>query len=474
MLLTFKGVTYSQWSIPIAIDTSLGKEQEDPLIAIGPNRKIVIVYHEDPNQDQTRLALFYSSDNGITFSRRVIPPPPVTPSRIVYGPDAIRFDSDGNLFVLWGWYEGDEDILYAHNLTLSKSIDEGETFTNVWNTRQPYPHMTSRHPFIIDENKTIHILWDSIIYTDPYFEHKYTKFLNGNFTNRIDHVLPYTTDSIHTEHDAGFFISNDIIHYTTNGGYPGYKAYYSRSSDGGTSFSTMVPVDSTWTFLVKSASERMLIFTYIIKETPPPRIYLGAKYIGDSTITFSPTFQIGSKSGYDRPSLCTYTTSNFILYEGADMGQGGTAYYEFENLENQAIDSAFFLNLKNYDFVIDSLGGKYFVAKQGKYIYFAKKDVITGIKNDEEKNQTSRNILGAIVEYGGASVRFSVTMREEQLIQLSLYDITGKIVAIVHSGYSKIGEQSILYNTSHLSSGIYFGVLKSGTNIYTTKFSLIH
>ena len=72
MLLTFKGVTYSQWSIPIAIDTSLGKEQEDPLIAIGPNRKIVIVYHEDPNQDQTRLALFYSSDNGITFSRRVI------------------------------------------------------------------------------------------------------------------------------------------------------------------------------------------------------------------------------------------------------------------------------------------------------------------------------------------------------------------------------------------------------------------
>ena len=52
--------------------------------------------------------------------------------------------------------------------------------------------MTSRHPFIIDENKTIHILWDSIIYTDPYFEHKYTKFLNGNFTNRIDHVLPYT------------------------------------------------------------------------------------------------------------------------------------------------------------------------------------------------------------------------------------------------------------------------------------------
>jgi hypothetical protein len=61
------------------------------------------------------------------------------------------------------------------------------------------------------------------------------------------------------------------------------------------------------------------------------------------------------------------------------------------------------------------------------------------------------------------------TLPEPGACRLSLYDVTGKLVATLASGYHSAGTSSFIVPRSSLSSGIYVLKLQTGTSTATTK-----
>jgi hypothetical protein len=126
----------SSWTTPRMIDSTGPAPQDLPLIAIGAQRQIAIVYREGQNATNiSRMIVHRSTNNGATFARSTLPLPQVSEFQM-RRPDAIAFDRDQNLFVLWSWDETFTFGIIAAYLTLTKSTDGGATFVNVWDNRQ--------------------------------------------------------------------------------------------------------------------------------------------------------------------------------------------------------------------------------------------------------------------------------------------------------------------------------------------------
>ncbi len=58
-------------------------------------------------------------------------------------------------------------------------------------------------------------------------------------------------------------------------------------------------------------------------------------------------------------------------------------------------------------------------------------------------------------------------------IVLSIYDLTGKELKVLDSGYKEAGRHSVTLNAGNFASGVYFYQLKTGKNIETKKLILI-
>ena len=67
----------------------------------------------------------------------------------------------------------------------------------------------------------------------------------------------------------------------------------------------------------------------------------------------------------------------------------------------------------------------------------------------------------------------SYTLPEAGEIQLSVFDVTGREAAVLHSGYHQAGNFSMKFNAGDLSSGVYFICLKSALDLKTVKILLL-
>ncbi len=64
----------------------------------------------------------------------------------------------------------------------------------------------------------------------------------------------------------------------------------------------------------------------------------------------------------------------------------------------------------------------------------------------------------------------SFTNKDNGDVKINLYDIQGKMIGEVFNGKSKVGANTVLYNTSALSDGIYFYEIKIGGGVAHVKF----
>lgn len=69
------------------------------------------------------------------------------------------------------------------------------------------------------------------------------------------------------------------------------------------------------------------------------------------------------------------------------------------------------------------------------------------------------------------SIRFVIP--EETHVKLTIYDVTGKEIAVLIDGLKKPGEYESVFNAKNLSSGIYFYVLEAGSYKFSKKMALI-
>ena len=65
------------------------------------------------------------------------------------------------------------------------------------------------------------------------------------------------------------------------------------------------------------------------------------------------------------------------------------------------------------------------------------------------------------------------TLAKTSDISIKVYSLTGKLVETIYTGSKPAGEYSITWDASHLSSGVYFYKLVSGSNVMTRKMMLI-
>ena len=71
------------------------------------------------------------------------------------------------------------------------------------------------------------------------------------------------------------------------------------------------------------------------------------------------------------------------------------------------------------------------------------------------------------------TAEISFTLDESKVIKLSVYDITGREVAVLINGYENAGSHKAAFNAGNLSSGVYFFTLQSGSDFTTVKSILL-
>lgn len=69
------------------------------------------------------------------------------------------------------------------------------------------------------------------------------------------------------------------------------------------------------------------------------------------------------------------------------------------------------------------------------------------------------------------TIRF--TLPRAQRVSLSVYDLLGREVAVLHEGMSEAGEHALSWNAEGLASGLYFARLTSGNSTQTRKLLLV-
>ena len=68
-------------------------------------------------------------------------------------------------------------------------------------------------------------------------------------------------------------------------------------------------------------------------------------------------------------------------------------------------------------------------------------------------------------------LRYSVPRASE--VELSVFDVLGRRVAVLTSGVQSVGEHELLWDASRFSSGIYFARLSAGSSVQSVKMILL-
>lgn len=69
----------------------------------------------------------------------------------------------------------------------------------------------------------------------------------------------------------------------------------------------------------------------------------------------------------------------------------------------------------------------------------------------------------------GASTNITISLNRQEDVEISVYDITGKEVAVIHDGQLQSGITVLTWTPETLSEGVYFLRINAGGNIQTKK-----
>jgi len=121
---------------------------------------------------------------------------------------------------------------------------------------------------------------------------------------------------------------------------------------------------------------------------------------------------------------------------------------------------------RSYDYVNISHDGKFVLSGIGRYIFlFYSRFGTSSVK----ENPNSQTVVYPNPTNNRVNIQF--TLNKSENINIILYDITGRTINNIYSGYKEKGKQIIPYNCSQLPAGTYF--IKITTPSFTKIFKFV-
>jgi hypothetical protein len=167
---------------------------------------------------------------------------------------------------------------------------------------------------------------------------------------------------------------------------------------------------------------------------------------------------------YNQNVYFTYGASlNDLNYEGAQLN----------SVDGEEVGGDYI------DFAIDGHAEHFAVAWQdnrtgNNEIFYAERNLppLTSVNEDDNlpiKYQLDQNYPNPF----NPTTNINYSLRDEQNVTLSVYDMLGRKVATLVNGVKQAGNYSVTFDASQLSSGIYYYTLKAGNFTSTKKMMLV-
>jgi len=132
------------------------------------------------------------------------------------------------------------------------------------------------------------------------------------------------------------------------------------------------------------------------------------------------------------------------------------------------------LSLRQPDFEVDSLGGKYFVGAHvtESRIYFARKDVVSSTNDKGFLPRESKLLQNYPYPFNPSTI-INYQLPVAGHVTLKVYDLLGREVMTLVDGIANAGRHDVTVDGSRLPSGVYFYILTAGSHRATKKMVLI-
>jgi hypothetical protein len=95
------------------------------------------------------------------------------------------------------------------------------------------------------------------------------------------------------------------------------------------------------------------------------------------------------------------------------------------------------------------------------------------VRNKQEQIFPDKVTLTSYPNPVRKSATFEYTLPEPDRVQLVIYDVLGRRVATLENGRREAGRHQVQFNSTDLSSGVYFGRLTTGKRTRTQKITIV-
>ena len=432
-----------QWTTPVIIDTSSPSLQAQihAVLAVDDSGNLVSAWTDIRRDGANQIAVERSTNKGQTWIRSV--PYNYAYTRIVRD---MAFDRAGNLWLLWTSLAGE---FQPYFLNLSKSTDNGQTFTTLFTSRE-YAGGFFESKLAIDRSNNVFILWD-----DQQF--KSTRFVNGNISQRTDTPIPH--DTLRIDFWCSLALDNQDGVYCVWAGArtPGGRlsVFCSTSRDTGASFIRSVNVDTSQLgqrYPTAAVNDAGIVFAaYMRSPTSVARAGIAVARSLDSGFSFRTAISIVDSGDNGLPVACGDASNGLNLLWSGD----GAAYFSRSTDTGQTFSQPQLIVAGRPDMVADHIGNLFAVFETQLRIQFARTNVLVEVK--EEKHFPSAIELEQnFPNPFNPNTSFAFSIPSSSQVKLSIFDILGREVEQILNSRYAAGRYQASWAPRDISSGVYF------------------
>jgi len=444
---------HSQWSTPVFIDSARYIYAFGGQLALDDSDDMYVTFSAFQGN---AIVISRSTDKGTSWNQNVF-----TGTELSRVPRDIATDHIGNVWLLWVSIDNEMAPTY---LNLSKSIDNGRTFSTVFRSLS-YSDGFLHQRLAIDQQDNVYMLWDDVTF-------KVTRFRFGNVGDRLDSDLPRDTFSI-SAHPALVVTKDYAIHCTWTGvtydssGYH-YFLFYSRSIDTGATFPgrTLVDTSADDAALVVDSSGNVLTS------------YIRSASAIDRGVRFKQSSNGGQSFG--SPLIITPTDTAFAVSMCVDSENGTNILWSSQGHPIQYARSSdggkSFIQLSGpkvgfTDMKAGRNGLVYVPGLTDSGMAFTYNDVLLAVSTLAEKP----NRVSLFQNYPNPfnpSTTISFRIDQSEDVRLGIFDLLGREIVSLISQPLPSGNYQIKWDASGFASGVYFARLRLNSTAIIKKIIL--
>ena len=478
--------TIAQWTSPQLVDMTASAAQGEPLVAVGPNRELVIACIE--GSQTGKLLCYKSTDLGATFTRILVAEGGSRPPWYTWTagtPASVGFNHAGMIFLLSSSIYNDDQAFFS-DYVIRRMKGDSLHFTSVWYARGPGGPMASllARPTMFINDTVLHVLSDE---RSDFFDYTFVHTMLSD-----DSLSIAREDTMFTlpngVFDADLARTQVAVHCAISASDPQqlrYRVWYTRKLHSDSAFSPLLPVDTTYAtsphITDLGSGSVALIYAAGDGNSYSDSLLMGRVFMDGST-SLPPPFRLAVRptrpaiAPLRSPRIRTHNGDHFLVYRSYNSTSSMVAYYQFADVQSAPLDSAFFTGYDYGDLALDSLGGKYLVMiGPNSRVYLSKKDVVSAVRDPE----STPTLFALEQNYPNpfnpkTTIKFQIpNLRPQTAVSLKVYDLLGREIAMLVNEVKEPGVYTVQFDASGIASGVYCYQLRAGGHVETKMMLLL-